>query len=198
MSNKSGAQPDVKRRIMSAAEQLFADKGYDATSITDITESAGVGRALIYYYFKDKRDLYISIIKDGGEHIIRTAESAYDFNGNAFEKIRHFIEQFRQLHINRPNIGRLGMRAELEGSLVFDEHARENFNKISYILARIVEKGIERGEIRELNPQKAVHMINGLMHSLIMMYLHGDEDQNPEKDIDFAMDILAHGISNNC
>lgn len=195
MSNKSDAQPDVKQRIMDAAEQLFADKGFDATSISDITESAGVGRALIYYYFKDKRDLYISIVKDGGEHIIGIAESAYAVNGTAFERLRHFIEQFRQMHISRPNIGRLGMRAELEGSLMFDEHAKEHFNKISSFLVRIIETGIEQGEIRELDPQKAVHMMNGLMHSLIMMYLHGDEDQNPEADIDFAMDILAHGIA---
>lgn len=197
MSSKSDAQSDVKRRILDAAEQLFADKGYDATSITDITESAGVGRALIYYYFKDKRDLYISIINDGGDHMIEVVKSAYNFEGTAFERLRYFIEQFRRLHINRPNIGRLGMRADLEGSLMFDEHAREHFNTMSSILVRIVEKGIEQGEIRNLDPQKAVHMLDGLMHSLIMMYLHGDVDPDPEKDIDFAMDVLANGIANN-
>lgn len=189
------AQHDVKRRIMEAAAQLFADKGYDATSISDITEAADVGRALIYYYFKDKRDLYVSIIDDGGEYIIGVAEEAYAVEGTAFERLRHFIRRFRQLHIDRPNLSRIGMRADLEGSLAFHEHAKEHIMRISSLLEKVIEEGIEQGEIRNVNPNKAVHMLNGIVHSLIMMYLHGDADPDPEKDIDFGLGVLMNGIA---
>jgi AcrR family transcriptional regulator len=199
MPNESDIQPtaqhDVQQRIMEAAGQLFADKGFDATSISDITEAADVGRALIYYYFKDKRDLYDSILRNGGERIINIAEGAYAAEGTAFDRLRQFAAQFRQLHLDRPNLARIAMRSELEGSLVFDAHAEEHFNKVSPILERIVEEGVERGELRSVDPAKTVHMMMGMVHSLAVMQIQGVSDPCPEKDIDFAMSILASGIS---
>ena len=67
---------DVRQRIMAAAEGLFGTKGYDATSISDISDAAGAGRALIYYYFTDKRQLYDSILRESGERIAANAEQA--------------------------------------------------------------------------------------------------------------------------
>lgn len=189
------AQHDVKHRIMDAAGQLFADKGFDATSISDITDVAGVGRALIYYYFKDKRDLYNAILHDGGERILGASEAAYASEGTSFDRLRQFVERFRQLHLDRPNLARIAMRSEFEGSLAFDAHANEHFNKVSSVLERVVEEGVERGELRSVDPGKTVHMMMGMVHSLVMMQIQGVSDSCPEKDIDFAMSILASGIA---
>lgn len=46
-----------KLKILEAAEKLFAEKGFDAARVDDIAEKAGVNKALIYYYFKSKRDV---------------------------------------------------------------------------------------------------------------------------------------------
>ena len=186
---------DVKHRIMDAAGQLFADKGFAATSISDITEAAGVGRALIYYYFKDKRHLYNAILHDGGERIIGGAEAAYASGGTAFDRLRQFIVRFRQLHIDRPNLARIAMRAELEGSLSFDASPKEHFDKVASILERIVEEGMEQGELRRVDPIKAIHMVMGMIHSLVMMQIQGVSDPCPDRDIDFAMSVLTGGIA---
>ena len=48
---------DAKERIINAATQLFSQKGYDATRVNDIANTANVNKALIYYYFKSKEDI---------------------------------------------------------------------------------------------------------------------------------------------
>ncbi|NLM52998.1 MAG: TetR/AcrR family transcriptional regulator [Firmicutes bacterium] len=48
---------DSKARIISAAIQLFSQKGYDATRVNEIAETAGVTKALIYYYFNSKKEI---------------------------------------------------------------------------------------------------------------------------------------------
>jgi AcrR family transcriptional regulator len=51
-------EPKTNReRILHTAEKIFADKGYDAARIDQIAADAGVNKALIYYYFKNKRAL---------------------------------------------------------------------------------------------------------------------------------------------
>lgn len=63
----------TKQKILKVAEELFAEKGFDATSVDSIARTAGVNKALIYYYFKSKNDLvsalFISIIQELGVHL---------------------------------------------------------------------------------------------------------------------------------
>jgi AcrR family transcriptional regulator len=53
----SPEQENNRQRILQAAEKVFAEKGYDAARIDQIAADAGVNKALIYYYFKNKRAL---------------------------------------------------------------------------------------------------------------------------------------------
>jgi AcrR family transcriptional regulator len=63
----------AKQKILAVAEKLFAYRGFDATSVESIASEAGVNKALIYYYFKDKNDLvnslFINIIKQLNDHL---------------------------------------------------------------------------------------------------------------------------------
>jgi len=53
----------TKEKILGVAEQLFAEKGFNGTSIDKIAKTAGVNKGLIYYHFKDKKDIVVSIFK---------------------------------------------------------------------------------------------------------------------------------------
>ena len=53
----------TKEKIIGVAEQLFAEKGFNGTSIDKIAKTAGVNKGLIYYHFKDKKDIVVSIFK---------------------------------------------------------------------------------------------------------------------------------------
>ena len=54
----------TRERILATAEKLFSDKGYDGTGVQDIATAAGVNKALIYYHFKNKRDLIQSLFQE--------------------------------------------------------------------------------------------------------------------------------------
>ena len=61
---KRGEQMSVKERILQSAEELIYQKGYDATSISDIMEVADVGKGQLYYYFKSKKEIGLTVIQD--------------------------------------------------------------------------------------------------------------------------------------
>jgi AcrR family transcriptional regulator len=56
------ARPDTKTRILDAAEKLFGDKGFDATSLRDITTEADVNLAAVNYHFQSKESLIEAVI----------------------------------------------------------------------------------------------------------------------------------------
>ena len=59
----------TRKKILNAAEKLFAEKGFDGTSVESVARSCGVNKALIYYYFKDKDDLIRCLFKNTYEEL---------------------------------------------------------------------------------------------------------------------------------
>lgn len=182
-------------RIVQAAESLFGQKGYNATSISDIVNEANVGRALIYYYYKDKRDLYESILQEGNDRMVDLARKALESEGSTFERLKAFMSMFIQMHAQHPNHPKMMMRAEVEGTISMEAHFRQHFEVVTNILGEIIEQGMEKGELRYVKPAKAVHMMMGLTHSISMMHMQGGAEEEIEKDIDFAIEVLRNGIS---
>ncbi|TCP48603.1 TetR family transcriptional regulator [Tamaricihabitans halophyticus] len=54
--------PSARERILSAAEELFAARGFDATPTSRIADRAGVPKGLVHYYFRRKRDLLVALV----------------------------------------------------------------------------------------------------------------------------------------
>jgi AcrR family transcriptional regulator len=57
------AETPARERILTAAEELFAETGFDATPTSKIAERAGVPKGLVHYYFKRKPDLLVALVE---------------------------------------------------------------------------------------------------------------------------------------
>lgn len=63
MSDGRDKAENAQEKILSAAQVLFSEKGFDATRVDDIAKAAGINKALIYYYFKNKDDILTHLIQ---------------------------------------------------------------------------------------------------------------------------------------
>ncbi|WP_185845900.1 TetR/AcrR family transcriptional regulator [Kibdelosporangium aridum] len=63
MTSKRPARGARRAAVVAAAEDLFARKPYDDVYITEIAEAAGVAHGLLFYHFKDKRGLYLEVLR---------------------------------------------------------------------------------------------------------------------------------------
>ncbi len=62
LTKKTGDDPSARERILSAAEELFAESGFDATPTSKIAARAGVPKGLVHYYFQRKPDLLSALV----------------------------------------------------------------------------------------------------------------------------------------
>ena len=70
------AHEGAMERIATAAIHLFSEKGYEATAVREIVDAAGVTKPVLYYYYKNKEDLFRSIIENiFAEHTKRLGEA---------------------------------------------------------------------------------------------------------------------------
>jgi AcrR family transcriptional regulator len=160
----SNTDNPTRRRILEAARRLFASGGYDAVSITALAEAARVNRAVLYYYFKNKRDLYRESIKSVLELIPALWERREVREGPPGERFENYVNAlWRALAENReslPLIMREVSGGGPERELIFEHYLVPNVLQ----LAEILEEGAAQGDFGDVPPLlAAVAVLSGMI-----------------------------------
>ena len=135
---------------METAEVLFAEKGFNGTSVRDIAEKAHVNLAMISYYFGSKDKLLESLFDYRGEHIKLKLESMVeDKTLGSFEKldllIDHYIEKimtqqcFSRIMLREQVVNHTGITAEL-----ITQMKKRN----QQIISKLIHQGQKKGEFK--------------------------------------------------
>lgn len=190
--------------IVQSAIKLFSSKGYQATTMDDVAKRAKMSKGLIYFYFKNKEDLYMAVTKKAFEqlnNVFKETLNAKDKNGidlvfDLIDNFLNFAHVHRMYHESITNF--MGLVA-----LYNDEELRNqidplilksvNFDKLLEIHhdpaklgIEIIERGIEDKSMRvDLDPEIAFYTIWSLMIGLERLngpisHLEKDVKINPE------------------
>ena len=85
----------TKKRILEEAKRLMLEKGYDATTISDITEASGIRRASFYTYFTSKEDVLMAIGHDAEEAGIVAAEGLRRLNSDSsIDDVAEWVDEY--------------------------------------------------------------------------------------------------------
>jgi AcrR family transcriptional regulator len=117
MSEVPHSRHDTRQRIQSVALELFAEQGYDKTSLREIAERLGVTKAALYYHFKSKEDIVASLVEDyfaeideliaWGRTQPRTPAARAEFLTRYFEIIYNGSGVFRMIQHNQASVNSL-------------------------------------------------------------------------------------------
>lgn len=93
--------------ILQKALELFADQGYDRTSISDIAKAAGISQGLLYNYFESKETLLHALIIGAFESMLSGAVKIDAGRTITKKEVRQFIEKTMDLIVSRPHYWKL-------------------------------------------------------------------------------------------
>jgi AcrR family transcriptional regulator len=137
----------TRERIIDAAGQLFAERGFEATTVRDICQSAGANVAAVNYYFRDKERLYVEAVVQAHRWRLDQAQlPAWNENTPPRETLADFIETFFKRVLGGPDDTwrtKLVMREIMQPSSACAEIAQSNIRPQFEIL---------QGILRELLP----------------------------------------------
>ena len=81
----------TKRKIFETSMKLFAEKGYDATSIEEITSTVGVAKGTLYYHFSSKEEIFDFLITEGIKLLQNSVDIKMSKYENYLDKIRAIV-----------------------------------------------------------------------------------------------------------
>jgi TetR/AcrR family transcriptional regulator len=142
--------------ILDAAERLFADQGYDATSLTAVGAAAGVSRGTPGYFFRSKAELYQAVLDRAFAEVsdaVRTGRArALASNETADTILAGAVSDYFDFLAARPNFVRLIEREALNGSRVADgvSHISAGQEALAAMSAELGLDDAESGEAAQL------------------------------------------------
>ncbi|WP_353941608.1 TetR/AcrR family transcriptional regulator [Streptomyces sp. HUAS MG91] len=140
--------PDAARRLLVAAVEAFAARGYHATTTRDIASRAGMSPAALYIHYKTKEELLLRISRIGHEKALRILRRAADAEGTATERLAEAVRSFVRWHAGHHTTARV-VQYELDS--LGDEHRPEIValrRESDAAVREIIEDGVATGEFQ--------------------------------------------------
>ncbi|MEU7577471.1 TetR/AcrR family transcriptional regulator [Streptomyces sp. NPDC041068] len=138
--------PDAARRLLIAAVEAFAERGYHATTTRDIAGRAGMSPAALYIHYKTKEELLHRISRIGHDKALAILRTAADGEGSAAERLAAAVRSFVGWHAAHHMTARV---VQYELDALGDEHRTEIValrRKSDAAVRDIINDGVRMGE----------------------------------------------------
>jgi AcrR family transcriptional regulator len=155
---------DTAARILAAAENHFAAEGFTGARTDEIASSAKANKAMLYYYFGDKRKLHRAVLENLLTNLKKVIEDAMDSRIPAPERLNKFLDGYFDFIAGHPNWPRLVQREAMASTAEFEWMLREFLKPYMRALGEILESGIKAGKFRPLDTRHAVFSLIGMIN----------------------------------
>jgi AcrR family transcriptional regulator len=185
---------DTYEKILSAARRLFVKQGYTATSIRQVAESAGIGKATIYHHFPDKQAIVIALVQrnitsmEDALHLVSAEKDPRRRIQVATEaSIGFLFESADILQVARREIP--GGRDQMQGGYA------KFFKEYMALLSDAIHLGTQQGIFRPIDPVNAARVLMTMIQgTFAMAYLMNERAQTPQQSAAALLDIYFQGL----
>ena len=192
-----------RQEILAAALWLFSQKGYHNVSMHEIASKAEFAVGTLYKFFKNKEDLYRTLLLEQADDFHEVLTRAIEKPGDGVDevkKLRRFVEaKSNHVRTHAPRI-RLFL-AEIRGtSNLKDMSGFHNKMRMRHWdnlhkLAAVFEKGIQDGCFEPIAPPYHLAVaLDSLTSTLLFLWLDAPEDHPYPEDPDTILNILFKGL----
>lgn len=197
MSNqtKSGER---KQRILDAALQVFAEKGFQDATVAAIAREAEVSEGTIYEYFSSKENLLFHIPKAFTDSYGQVAHFHLDMIKGAANRLRAIVFLYLHMWKHHPDYAVLTLLI-LKGNQKFRETEgyrviRDGFRWIT----QMIQEGIDSGEFRpDIDPYIIRSVLMGAVDHVTVNWLLSDRKRDLLETVDPILDVVMEGLLQN-
>ncbi|MET3729231.1 AcrR family transcriptional regulator [Fictibacillus halophilus] len=202
--NEAPTMSDKQQKILEAAIDTFSEKGYAASSTSEIAKKAGVAEGTIFRHFKTKKELLLAIVTPTVAKFVAPffiKSFAKEVFENEYEHYEDFIRVIaknrlefvrKQFPVLKIFIQEIAFHDELREPFqkLFTQHVYQKFKKI-------IEHFQEKGEIVSLPPETIMRMTASSIIGYILprFLLFSDKEWDDEKEIDQIVAFIMYGLT---
>jgi TetR/AcrR family transcriptional regulator len=162
-------EKSTEEKILAAAKKVFVAKGMAGARMQDIADEAGINKALLHYYFRNKEKLFEVIFLEAAQKLFPKINSIFESDMALFEKIENFCEEYITIMSENPYLplfvlNELNQNPENFLNKIWN---KQKFPKPQKFLEQI-EKEVKNGAIKNISP---LHLLINLISMCIFPFV---------------------------
>lgn len=138
----------TKRKIFETSMDLFAKKGYEATSIEEITSVVGVAKGTLYYHFATKEEIFNFLVEEGMKLLKNSVEIKCSNLENSIDKLKAITLIQIKVTAKYENFISI-ILSQIWGQEIRNKKCREYVFEYVTMIEDIIKEGIQKGELIE-------------------------------------------------
>jgi TetR/AcrR family transcriptional regulator len=198
---RTGGKPSltdspVRERLLGVATELFARKGYAATSTREIVAAAGVTKPVLYYYFQNKEGIYLELMKRASLQLKAVVDTSLLTSGNSKERLSRFCDRVLGLIVEKIEVVRLIYSIYYgppQEAPFFDIDAV--YQKLFETVREMVVEGIRKKELRKGHAEDITWAILGAIHVTMENEISHPERELGQEGLRRILNLIFRGIS---
>jgi AcrR family transcriptional regulator len=190
---------ETRRRIYSAAFELFLEKGFDVTTVEEIAERADVAKGTVFNYFPQKTSFLAAIFEHWVNRITTELGPVESWTGSTRSKLERLYFFLANLSAQNPA---LFLQAFFEHVKSIPEedsrlHARATMQEFQALISTVLRQGQSNGDIRpDLKPEHAAALVeSAVFKTLVIWLMEGESLDDLRGEISAKLDIVFQGMA---
>ena len=198
MSPRPDVSEERKNQILDAATQVFMQKGFDKARMDDIVEETGLSKGTLYWYFKSKYDIIISILdRIFLSALERLKSQQKDSQLSASEALWQFSEEAIQDY--KKMLSMMPVAYEFLAlafrNKVVQKALKQYMDHYMEVLVPIIQRGIDSGEFRPVDATEAAIAAGAIFEGTILLWVYDKDLVDPERHIRAGIKIWPDGVT---
>jgi len=186
-----GAGSRTKWRILSAAEEIMAERGLAGSSISEIARKAGVTDSVIYQYYKGKQDLLFSIPAERMKEVLALLQDQLTGIQDVQSRLRKLVWFHLRYNDTHRGYARLLLLECRSSNAFYSTPAYKLIRQYAGILLSILEQGVQEGTFRsDVNVRLIRDVLLGSLDMETIGSLASNEIENSETDFEDLMRLV--------
>lgn len=155
--------------LLAVAVELFNERGYDGTSMEDLSRKLGITKSAIYHHVRSKDELLSLAVNRGLDALFAEAGKLDDVEGRAIDKLEHLVRASVRVLVEQLPFVTLLLRVRGNSQVERDALARRR--EFDQIVADLVSKAAADGDLRpDVDPATSARLLFGMVNSLVEWY----------------------------
>ncbi|MGH8924487.1 MAG: TetR/AcrR family transcriptional regulator [Acidimicrobiia bacterium] len=181
----------TRRALLEAAEEVFAQWGWENASIVKITQKAGVSQGTFYRYFVSKQAVFDELVADLNRRVRRAMSAGVDLGKNRLEAERLGFEGFFRFTAEHPALYRVIRQAEFASPTALHLH----YERIAEGYQRGLSQAMANGEIVKGDPEVLAYVLMGIGELVGMRWILWNGGTEVPKDVlEEMMRFIMRGL----
>ncbi len=192
----------VKEKIGRSAMQCFAKFGLDKTTLDDIAQAVGLNKASLYYYYKNKEDIFIEVALKEGEDFINSLQETTLLKEGVENRTAFYLESRFNYYKNVLNMNRVSVDTLNKILPRFFELYNALMKREKIFLTQLLEKAAKEENLMMADPENTasvlINLTDALKHSVEQQAILKGETEidytQSLQDIKFLVSLIFTGI----